>query len=550
MTTPKEQAQAILKERERAQNSLYEYCCYTDGNFVRAKHCEAACAKLDEVVRYIETGEGISRLILLLPPRHSKTTIASKKGSSYFLGRNPDKNVMLASYSASLAIDSSVAARDDIRFNTKFQNLFGKKAIKTFQIDDSGRKIPDEEYEKNETGSVEIREDSNKKDRWMTNHGGGLLAGGVGGPFTGRGAHLLTIDDPYANRQEAESATVRKTVWDWYTSTMYSRLEKNGAIVIIMQRWNEDDLVGRLLRLSDPKSDDYNPEADVWDVLKLPAFAEEDDPLGRKPGDALWPEKYNENALRRIKGNVDSVGGQYNWISQYQQKPTAPEGSIFKREWFHITDKKHQDFKIQIWDPAEKKGRENDYWACATGGPFSGGVLINEIFIAKMNAAEGQEEIRRRYYLHNDDRSPVTTVWIEETSSGVGLVPIMQASDDKLPIVGYKPKNDKIARANMITGHCAAGNVWLLKDMSTGSDGAWLKVFFDQMIAFPNGAHDDVVDVVVELVSKLVLQGHVAAGKRTEESRKLTRREEIERMGGRQRRGVIRQSPNISGSIF
>jgi predicted phage terminase large subunit-like protein len=247
--------------------------------YVRAGHHERIAEKLEAV----ERGE-IDRLMIFMPPRHGKSELASKRFPAWCLGRDPKRQIIAASYNSDLAND----------FGRNVRNLVAEPEF--------GQVFPD----------VSLAPDSQAANRMNTNHKGAYVAAGVGTAVTGRGAHIALIDDPFKDREEADSERRRDLVWDWYRSTLYTRLMPGGAIVLIQTRWHEDDLAGRLLE----------HEADQWEVLELPAI--------NKAGEALWPEWYGLEALNRIKATI----GPREWSALYQQQPQPDEGTYFQREWF------------------------------------------------------------------------------------------------------------------------------------------------------------------------------------------------------------------------
>lgn len=253
-----------------------------------------------QVAEYIETGgeSGIGRLIIEMPPRHGKTVTTSRLFPAWFLGRNPDKRVVLVSYGATLANKNSRVARNFIRSDA-YQRLF-----------------PD----------IELARDSASVHTWeLEGHEGGCDAMGVTGGVTGKGAHVLIIDDPIKNRQEAESAVYREGVWDAYLNDLYTRLEPGGAIIIMMTRWHKDDLIGRVLSQSE-RDEDFE-DTEQWTRIRMPAIAEdENDPLGRKPGEPLWAWRYPIERLNKIARAV----GRYVWAALYQQRPQPREGGLFQ----------------------------------------------------------------------------------------------------------------------------------------------------------------------------------------------------------------------------
>ena len=263
----------------KAKRSLLAFTEYTNPGYVSANHHRLIAEKLEAV----ERGE-IDRLMIFMPPRHGKSELASKRFPAWCLGRNPKRQIIAASYNSDLANDFGRNVRNIVA-EPEFGQVFK---------------------------GVSLATDSAAANRMNTNHGGAYVAAGVGTAVTGRGANIALIDDPFKDREEADSERRRELVWDWYRSTLYTRLMPGGAIVLIQTRWHEDDLAGRILA----------QEANQWDVLELPAINDQ--------GDALWPEWYPITALERIKATV----GPREWSALYQQRPQPDEGTYFKREWF------------------------------------------------------------------------------------------------------------------------------------------------------------------------------------------------------------------------
>ena len=324
--------------------------------------------------------------------------------------------------------------------------------------------------------------------------------------------NCIIVDDPHANRKEAESQTERENVWQFFISTLWTRLEKNGAIAIIMQRWHEDDLVGKLRRVKDRNSEEFIEGFPPIRFINLPALAEPDDPLGRAEGKALWPAFKDEHKLRQDQ----AVMGDYYFNSQYQQRATAPEGNIFKRYWFRVSPMFPLDYRIQYWDTADGEGEDNDYWSCITLGVGTFGILIEDVFREKMSADNGIEEINRRYDMFDREDEPISVVWVEAKSSGKSCVSIIRASDSNVPVDEDVPKGDKVMRAGTITTTCKNRRVMLLHHSP------WIRAFLEEITSFPMGVNDDQVDCLVGGVSKIVHGGYMQTGPRVkrEEKRK------------------------------
>jgi predicted phage terminase large subunit-like protein len=345
---------------------------------------------------------------------------------------------------------------------------------------------------------VRLRQDSTAANHWMTKAGGGMSTAGVGGPLTGKGADLLLIDDPIKNWQEANSETIREHQWDWFRSTAYTRLEPGGSAVIIMTRWHEDDLVGRILA-----DEEIGHE---WEVIELPAVVTEDDlpdPLGRGVGDPLWASRYDADALDSIRKNV----GPYIWSALYQGKPAPPEGNLFKREGMRywtplVAQDADQDvdarynlgglrvvdpstcFRMAILDPAVTEKTENDPTVVGTFDLADRGDIILKSL--RRRRVEGPDLVPLLWSVYRDEHPQLIGV---ETKS-FQLTVFQQAKREGLPMVELKPDLDKIARAQRAIARHAAGQLWFEKDAD------YLEKLEYELLKFPRAAHDDQVDVI------------------------------------------------------
>lgn len=272
------------------------------------------------------------RLAVFMPPRHGKSEFLSHWAPAWYLGTYPERRVIQCGYGDEFAATWGRRVRDTID-EAHREGVFG----------------------------VRVRRDLRAADDWqLEGHVGGLLAAGIGGAVTGRGANLLLVDDPIKSREQADSPAFRRRLWDWYVNDAYTRLEPGGAVVLIQTRWHHDDLAGRLLQEMEAGGGDH------WRVICLPAFAEEDDLLGRALGEALWPERYPREELLRVK----SVVGSYPWASLFQQRPAPREGGFFKADWFRYVDEA---------PPREQWLRFVRYWDLAgteDGGDWTAGGLL------------------------------------------------------------------------------------------------------------------------------------------------------------------------------
>jgi predicted phage terminase large subunit-like protein len=405
----------------------------------------------------------LDRLMIWAPPQHGKSELASVRTPAYWLAHRPDDPVILCSYAASLAYAKSREARGLVE-SPAFATLFS-----AVQTDRSSRAV----------------------DYWrIAGRRGGVLAAGVGGPITGHGAQLGIIDDPFENWKQAQSLTIRNTVWDWYRMTFRTRIWEGGAIVLIMTRWHEDDLAGRLLQ----------SQGDRWTVLRLPAMAEtqadrdeqhrrlglplgEDDPLGRAPGEPLCPSRFSAEALAEIKLDVGSLG----WSAEYQGSPTRPEGNRFKRDWFIIVDASPDEAtRVRYWDKAGTAG-DGDYTVGVLMARVGGIYYVEDVVRGQWSSGERERIIRQTAEL--DRAQGHVTAWIEQEpgSSGKDSAEATVRNLAGFDVHVERPTGDKAVRAEPYAAQCEAGNVRLVR-------GPWNGAYIEELTSFPNGAHDDQVD--------------------------------------------------------
>ena len=422
-------------KRRKAQESLLEFTRHTNPVYESAGHHLQIIEKLEAV----ERGE-IDRLMIFMPPRHGKSELASRRFPAWFLGRHPDKQVISASYNSELATDFGRDVRNIVG-DTLYSDVF----------------------------PVSLAPDSKSANRWHTNHGGSYVAAGVGTAITGRGANLGLIDDPFKDREAADSQIVRDAVWKWYTSTFYTRLMPNAVIALIMTRWHDDDLAGRLLNAE---------QGDRWEILSLPAESD---------GEALWPEWYPMPALDRIKAAI----GPREWSALYQQQPQPDEGTFFKRDWFNWYDADSPPKHLQVYGAS-------DYAVTDAGGDFTEHGIFGvdpdeDIYILDwwfgQTAADEWIESWCDLVL---EHSPL--LWGGE--SGVirkSIEPFLTkrmrerkayCHVEWLPSVADKP-----TRARSFQARAAMGKVYLPNNEMGHR-------LLDMALRFPVGAHDDAVDVL------------------------------------------------------
>jgi predicted phage terminase large subunit-like protein len=428
-------------KRRESRQSLLAFTEYTNPLYQSADHHRRICEKLEAV----ERGD-IDRLMIFMPPRHGKSELASKRFPAWCLGRRPARQIIAASYNSDLAND------------------FGRNV----------RNIVDEAEFREVFPDVSLAPDSHAANRMNTDHGGAYVAAGVGTAVTGRGAHIALIDDPFKDREEADSERRRDIVWDWYRSTLFTRLMPGGAIVLIQTRWHEDDLAGRLLEC----------ETD-WDVLDLPAIDND--------GKALWPEWYDETALERIKNTI----GPREWSALYQQKPQPDEGTFFQRQWFKEWEAKPELRYYGSSDYAVTDGG-GDYTVHRVWGIDAGGAIY------RVDGWRGQATsdvwIERKLDLIAKYKP---LAWFGE--GGViqkAIEPMLRRRMlerkifcrlEWLPSVADKP-----TRARSFQAMAASGRVYF----ETGADLA-------EFLSFPAGKYDDDVDTA-SLIGRAIDQAHPA----------------------------------------
>lgn len=480
-------ADAELAWRELARAHLLDYTEYTFHGYRAAAVHRLLCHYLEQVELYVRTqgAQGIGRLMVFMPPRHGKSEQVSVRFPAWFLGRNPDCRVILSSCTGDLAVGFSRQVRDQV-ISTEFRALFGAN---------SGATLP-----------VEISESSQAAQSWdMASHRGGMVAAGIGGRIIGQGFHLGIIDDPFKSRNEVESKKLRDDVERWYRSAFYSRQQKGGAIVLMHQRWHEDDLAGRLLRQMVEE-----PDADRWTVLCLPAVAEEwaqyidpldaldalksgywkgVDPLGRAPGEALWPEEYGKAFLAQIHANTFG----YEWDAMYQQRPRRVEGALVKANDIPIIGENELPDELtraRYWDLAVSGRARADY--------ISGGLCARDrrerfyiCDIARFKGPWSDARAPMMQQMLRDDPAIIQGIEVSGQQGGYYQELKVDPALKMRQIVPVSPRDvgSKEVRAGIWASRIEDGLVYLVR-------GPWNDEFVREALAFPRGQHDDLVDCV------------------------------------------------------
>jgi len=449
----------IEQVKETATPALFARTA-SHGRWKMARHL----AVIDAIVtRAIASGNG--RLIITCPPRHGKSSLLSQYLPAWFVGTFPDRRVILASYEADFAASWGRKARQAI---DEHGHLFG----------------------------VSVDASSSAASRWdVAGHAGGMTTAGIRGPITGKGADVLIVDDPIKNDIDAASETIRERNWDWWQSTAYSRLEPGATAIIILTRWHEDDLAGRIIWRME------HGEGEQWTVVNMPAIAEPGDILERAEGEALWSDRYPIAELRRIRGEMSS----YFWAALYQQRPAPAEGGIFKRGDFNLVHAVPERVaaKVRYWDLASSKD-----------GDFTAGVkmmrtldnryILTDIRHGRWTSGEVDIQVKQAAQLDGYDTSIIFEQ--EPGASGVRTTDYFIRELAGWPVFRDRATGPKDVRWRRFAAQVEAGNV----DVFVGNydvDG-----FLNEMATVPNATHDDRADAATGAFQRLAVSRFEAPG--------------------------------------
>jgi len=437
---------SLLETQDKSKDSFMEYIRYIWPGFIEGDHHRIIADALTRVAK----GE-LKRLIVNMPPRHTKSEFASIYFPSWVMGLKPDMKIMQTTHTADLSIN----------FGRKVRNL-----------------MDSDEYAKL-FSNVSLASDSKSAGKWQTNKGGEYFAAGVGGAIAGRGADLLIIDDPHSE-QDAMSINLLDSCYEWYTSGPRQRLQPNGAIVIVMTRWSTADLTGRLL------SRQVESRSDQWEVIELPAIFEDS-------GNVLWPEFWKEEELLSVKASIPVA----KWNAQYQQNPTSEEGAIIKRDWWQLWDKDDPppcSYIIQSYDTAFSKKETADYSAITTWGVFKpkegmgDALILLDAIKGRWDFPELKAVAQEQYAEYEPDM-----VLIEAQASGTPLTHELRAMG--IPVVNYRPSrgNDKMTRVHSVSPVFEAGMVY-------APDQGFADEVIEECAAFPFAQNDDYVDTTTQAI--------------------------------------------------
>jgi len=445
---------ASLTLTEKAKDSFLDFVKYVWPGFIAGRHHKIVAQKFEDIAN----GK-IKRLIINMPPRHTKSEFASYLFPAWMIGRRPDLKIMQATHTADLSI----------RFGRKVKNL-----------------METDEYQK--VFGVKLRSDSKAAYRWETDGGGEYYAAGVGGNIAGRGADLFIIDDPHSE-QDAMSPAALEGAWEWYQGGPRQRLQPGAAIVLVMTRWSELDLTAKLLKQSA-----MDIKADKWEMIEFPAILES--------GKPLWPEYWKLEELESVKASIQLQ----KWQAQYMQQPTADMSSIIKRSWWNIWQQEKipkLQYVMQTYDTAFLKTQTADFSAIQTWGVFYPSE-DKAAHVILLDAKKGRWEFPelKRVALEEYQYWEPDTVLIESKAAGLPLTQELRASG--IPVVNFSPSrgNDKISRVNAVAPLFESGMVW-------APEASWAEEVIEECAAFPFGEHDDMVDAMTQALMRFRQGGFI-----------------------------------------
>ena len=449
------------KGREKCHEDFMTFVGEMWSAFIHGRHHEIMADAFERVAR----GD-LKRLIINMPPRHTKSEFASYLLPAWFLGKYPDKKIIQTAHTAELAVG----------FGRKVRNLVNSADYKAV--------FP----------NVSLQSDSKAAGRWNTNQGGDYFAIGVGGAVTGKGADLLIIDDPHSE-QEGASADINvfNRTYEWYTSGPRQRLQPNGSIVVVMTRWHNKDLTGQVVDASVKRGG-----ADQWEVIELPAIM--------PSGNPLWAEFWKMEELQALKAELPNS----KWMAQYQQDPTSEEGALVKREWWQVWEGREPpdcEFVIQSWDTAFMKNQRADYSACTTWGVFykedddgmiSPFVIMLDAYKERLEFPDLKKMAFEKYNAYKPD-----AFIVEAKAAGMPLIFELRAMG--IPVQEYTPSrgNDKISRVNAVSDLFASGVVYAPATR-------WAEEVVEEFAGFPNMEHDDLVDSTTQALLRFRQGGFVS----------------------------------------
>jgi predicted phage terminase large subunit-like protein len=461
---------------EQARNDLLAFTQFTMpdpeamNDITRSRYVAKQFHKeVAKVLERVESGE-ITQLIFCVPPRHGKTEMATKRFAAWYSGKHPDHDIAVASYSDTMAEDMGADTRAILN-SAQYKQVFPKYSL---------------------------RRGGSAKSNIQSSVGGRLVFVGRGGALTGRGANLLLVDDIFKDHEEARSQTIRDQAWNWFTKVAMTRRMGKKLVVITMTRWHSDDIIGRL---TDPENQHYSAEeAASWKIIRLPALAEEDDPLGRPVGEPLWPENYGTEYLRQQQ-RIDPLG----FAALFQQRPTVADGILFRRENIRYYDTLPENLRYYASSDHAVGTKERNDPSCflKVGIDEDSNIYLTETAWKRMAA---DEQVEVMLTMATGKTAPLQW-WAERGHISKSIGPFLhkraQETGRYINVVEVTPAVDKEQRAQSIAARVAMGKVFFPR-VST-----WTEKAVNELLAFPNGNHDDFVDALAYI--GLGLQNQFAA---------------------------------------
>lgn len=448
-----------INTREACQKDFLRFVREMWPGFIDGEHHKIMAEAFDDVVN----GK-LKRLIINMPPRHTKSEFASYFLPAYFFGRNPGKKVIMCSHTSELATG------------------FGRKV----------RNLVDSDRYQNVFPNLKLQSDSKAAGRWNTNEGGEYFAIGVGGAVTGKGADLLLIDDPHSEQDAMSgqfSTEVYEKAWDWYVTGPRQRLQPNAAIVMVATRWSKIDLTGKMLEQAAK-----NNEIGRWRVIQFPALL--------PSGEPLWPAFWSKEELHKVRNDIPTG----RWLAQYQQTPTSEEGAIIKREWWKPWKSSRAPECVSIvssWDTAFSKKTSADFTACTTWGIFNHpdtgtqSILLLDAFRDRLEFPQ-LKTIAKKHWL---DWKP-DMMLVEGRASGKPLIYELRAMGIPVQETMSSAGEDKIVRANSVADFFSSGLVY-------APETTWAQEVIEECAEFPNGKHDDYMDTVSQALLRIRRGGFI-----------------------------------------
>lgn len=442
-------------QKELARRSYVDYVEYVhEGRWLRGKHLEFICNDIDLLINdelYNEKDESTQILIVEVPPQHGKSQSVTETLPSYYLGKFPSRRIIEASYGDDLAR----------RFGRRNKQKIKQFGYELFGIELSKSSSSDAEFE-------------------IQEHKGTMISRGIMAGITGQPADLIIVDDPIKNRQEADSDTYRTRMKEEFLNSILTRLSANGKIIVIQTRWHEDDLAGWI------KSNFKRVK-----TITFTCEAEENDILGREKGQALFPEIGKDDKwLQEFKESYTTTEGSRAWNALFQQRPTSQEGNMIKRSWFkYYKELPDIKYKIMSVDATFKDGDNNDYVAIQVWGKRNNEYYLIDRLKERMDFPTTLMAIKVMKLKHT-----LNAIYIEDKANGSAIISMLKKSVQG--VIAVNPDGGKIARVNAVSPLIEAGNVYI-------PETEWTNDYINELVAFPNGKHDDEVDSTTQALNKL-----------------------------------------------